>query len=140
MNEEIIRRNNEIVSNNDTVHHLGDFCLANSKIATSFLNRLNGNHIFIKGSHDYWLDNNTPTRLEINIGKQFIVLDHYAMRVWARSHYNSWQLYGHSHGKLPPQGKQWDVGVDNNNFYPISFNEIVKIMEKQPDNFNLIRK
>jgi calcineurin-like phosphoesterase family protein len=40
------------------------------------------------------------------------------MRVWPRSHHNSWQLYGHSHGKLLPIGKQWDIGVDNNDFYP----------------------
>ena len=33
---------------------------------------------------------------------QLVVLCHYAMRVWDRSHYGSWHLYGHSHGNLPP--------------------------------------
>ena len=60
------------------------------------------------------------------------------MRVWHRSHYNAWQLYGHSHAKLEPIGKQYDVGVDNNNFMPVSFNELVEIMDKQPNNFNYI--
>jgi calcineurin-like phosphoesterase family protein len=62
------------------------------------------------------------------------------MRVWPRSHYNSWQLYGHSHGRLEPVGKQWDVGVDNNNFYPVSFDQLVEIMKNRPDNFNLVKK
>lgn len=70
-----------------------------------------------------------------------------AMLVWPRSHYNSWQLFGHSHGGLSHtnsdnliHGKQMDVGVDTNNFYPYSFEQIQKIMEKRPDNFNLVRK
>ena len=57
---------------------------------------------------------------ELKLGDIHIVVCHYAMRVWPRSHYNSWMLYGHSHGKLAPQRKQWDIGIDNNNFYPIS--------------------
>ena len=42
--------------------------------------------------------------------------------------YNSWQLYGHSHGKLAPIGKQWDVGIDNNDLYSVSFNKIREII------------
>jgi hypothetical protein len=32
---------------------------------------------------------------------QPIVLCHYAMRVWNRSHHGAWHLYGHSRGNLP---------------------------------------
>ncbi len=28
---------------------------------------------------------------------QSLTLCHYAMRVWNKSHFNAWQLYGHSH-------------------------------------------
>lgn len=62
------------------------------------------------------------------------------MKVWVRSHYNSFQLYGHSHGNLPTEGKQYDVGVDNNNFFPVSLDKIIEIMRKKPCNFNLIRR
>ena len=62
------------------------------------------------------------------------------MRVWHKSHFNSWNLYAHSHGKLQPEGKQWDVGVDNNKFHPVSINEIIRIMDNRPDNFNLVKK
>jgi calcineurin-like phosphoesterase family protein len=67
-----------------------------------------------------------------------IIGSQYAMRVWPRSHYNSWQLFGHSHGKLEPKGKQHDIGVDNNKYSPVSFPEIRNIMASQPDNFNLV--
>jgi len=43
---------------------------------------------------------------------QLIVLCHYSLRVWDRSHYGSWHLYGHSHGNLPPLENSLDVGVD----------------------------
>ena len=62
------------------------------------------------------------------------------MRTWARSHYNSWQLYGHSHGRLDPIGKQWDVGVDNNFLHPVPWTELVKIMASRDNNPNLIYK
>jgi calcineurin-like phosphoesterase family protein len=46
------------------------------------------------------------------------------MRTWPASHMGSWQLYGHSHGKLPPIGFQLDVGVDSWEFYPVSWEEV----------------
>jgi calcineurin-like phosphoesterase family protein len=139
MNEVIVDKHNEVVGPNDTVVHAGDFTLAPNHFAQKFIKRLNGKHIFVRGSHDSWLPKNHQTRFEMHIGKVQIVVDHYAGRVWSKSHYNSWQLYGHSHGGLPPIGKQWDVGVDNNDFYPVSFEQLLEIMAKQPDNFNLVR-
>jgi calcineurin-like phosphoesterase family protein len=144
MNETIIENNNKVVSTRDTVIHAGDFTLLKDKeqIYNSFINRLNGTHVFLKGSHDYWLKS-SPNALQIWERKMngcYIVVCHYAMRTWARSHYNSFQLYGHSHGKLKPMGKQHDIGVDNNKFYPVSFKNIVEIMKKRPNNKNFIRR
>jgi len=63
---------------------------------------------------------------EVNIRNQPIVLCHYAMRVWHHSGRGAWQLYGHSHGKLPATegSRSIDVGVDTNDFRPYSFDEI----------------
>jgi len=60
------------------------------------------------------------------------------MRVWNRSHFNSWQLYAHSHGGLRPIGKQYDIGVDGDNYYPVSFDKLRTIMDKKQNNFNYI--
>ena len=140
--EKIISNNNEIVKKDDVVIHAGDFTLANAEIANKIISRLNGIHIFLRGSHDRWMNKNFPDIYEKRFNQQIIVVSHYAMLVWPRSHYGSWQLFGHSHGKLnhPLMGKQYDVGVDNNNFYPVSFDQIVEIMKDKPDNFNLRRE
>ena len=131
MNESLIANHNAIVGKNDITIHAGDFCFGTKYWSDLIIKRLNGNHIFLKGSHDRWLPNSAKTMWRGHIEKQFIVVCHYAMRTWERSHYGSWQLYGHSHGTLPPVGKQWDVGVDNNNFKPVSFEQLKEIMSKQ---------
>ena len=139
MDKEIIRRHNEVVKDNDIVVHAGDFMMGNKAFAAKYINQLNGKHIFIKGSHDKWLVGANQI-WETSIEKTHIVVCHYSMRVWPKSHFGSWQLYGHNHGGLEPIGKQWDIGVDNNNFYPISFEQLKEIMKSRPDNFNLIKK
>jgi calcineurin-like phosphoesterase family protein len=77
--------------------------------------------------------------LEIREQRQHLTLCHYCLRVWPRSHFNSWHLYGHSHGTLPPIGKSWDAGVNTNDFTPLAFPQIQAIMKTRPDNPNLVR-
>lgn len=143
MDDEIIKRHNEVVGPGDTVIHIGDFSLMSSRNVENYMRRLNGIHKFIKGSHDYWLDTyngiDAHEILEMTIDGNYIVACHYAMKVWPRSHFNSWQLFGHSHGRLEGVGKQMDVGVDTHNFYPYSLEEIKKIMDKKEDNFNKLK-
>ena len=141
MDEELIRRHNEIVKDNDLTIHVGDFSLIHSieTVHKKYVNRLKGKHFFLKGSHDRWLPANAVSIREDRIDGQVVVACHYAMRVWPRSHYGSWQVFGHSHGRLPPLGKQHDVGVDNNDFRPVSFERLKEIMATREDNPNLIR-
>lgn len=132
MDEEIIRRWNYTVEPDDTVFHLGDFCMGNPN---RYLNRLNGKKIFLLGSHDKNMSGLTkermiiiqPTKDEYG-SKRLIVLCHYAMRSWPMSHYASWHLFGHHHGRLEPYGLSFDVGVDCWDFYPISLDEVAKKM------------
>lgn len=143
MDNILINNHNDLVKDDDVVIHAGDFTLEKDKqkVYGKYINRLKGKHVFLKGSHDYWLPWSHSQQIwEKYINGYYIVVCHYAMRTWARSHYNSFQLYGHSHGRLNPVGKQHDIGVDNNNFRPVSFNEVIEIMEKRPDNPNLIKK
>lgn len=152
MDEEIIKRWNSEIKPKDTVYHLGDFSFHPAR----YLKRLNGELHIILGNHDpkpskwkgYMLGNiNYPphpniksvqTTLEISPHGQFIFLSHYAHRVWPKSHFNTWHLYGHSHNTLEQWGKSMDVGVDGNDFYPYSWNEIRTAMDYCPDNPNLV--
>lgn len=153
MNEELIIRWNNKVGVGDIIFHLGDFGFGNVR---RIIDRLNGMIYLIPGSHDSLDGYYMHERLTIYsplyelkkiydcVTKRNIRLDHpitlchYAMRTWSASHYNSWHLFGHSHGRLPPYGKSFDVGVDTHNFYLYSLDEIEKIMDKLPDNFNLV--
>lgn len=148
MDEAIINNHNSMVYPNDITIHAGDFTLwKNLKgIYEKYINRLKGKHIFLSGSHDYWLngDKHINQIWEKNISydgkKYYVVVCHYAMHTWARSHYNSFHLFGHSHGNLQVDGKRYDCGVDNNNYYPVSMKQIIDIMRSKSDNFNLVRK
>lgn len=130
MNEVLVQMHNERVGTNDVTVHFGDFgWFKSAREALEWSKRLHGNHIFIKGSHDHWMPNTYKHMWRKEINGQYIVGCHYALRTWDRAHHGSWNLYGHSHGTLPPIGKQWDVGVDNNQFAPVSFDQLKVIME-----------
>lgn len=137
MNQDLIKRHNSVVGVNDTVIHGGDFCFhGRSGDAGKIIGQLNGNHTFVRGNHDSWLPKSAIKMWSKRIEGQYIVVCHYALRVWNRSRYNSWQLHGHSHGELKPIGKQWDVGVDNNDYFPVSFEQMKLIMRNRPNNFD----
>ena len=140
MDEAIIANYNSVVGPDDTVIHVGDFVFGKKPAAEAYIKRLKGKHIFIRGNHDKWMENSNNYMMEFTIEGMRIVACHYAMRVWNRSHFNSCAVFGHTHGRLPPVGKQWDVGVDNNNFFPVFFEQLKAIMDKQPDNPNFIKE
>jgi calcineurin-like phosphoesterase family protein len=147
MDEILIERWNNRVKPNDIIYHLGDVAWGSNGII-QYVPKLNGQIILIKGNHDRIHHDNAGLFKEVHPGflnikvsnHELIVLCHFSMRVWDRSHYNSWHLYGHSHGMLPPEGKSWDVGVDANNYAPVSLDEIRQIMKSRPNNFNYIGK
>lgn len=138
MDEELIYRWNELVRPTDVVYCLGDFTLKSRKHFNAYVERLSGTINFIPGGHDLWIGGVVPKTDRYTIFPpilsleypreddypQVIVLCHYAMRVWDRSHYGSWHLYGHSHGKLPKLPFSVDVGVDAQNFYPVSLDDL----------------
>lgn len=140
MDEGLISNFNSVVDKGDVTIHAGDFCWLNKKedVYKKYVNRLNGTHILLIGSHDHWQSNSARYIWRKRIDGNLIVVCHYCMKTWEASHYNSWQLFGHSHGRLEGVGKQYDIGVDNNMYYPVSFETISCIMGNRPDNFNLV--
>lgn len=132
MDETLINNWNKVVTKNDVVYHLGDFCFRDFK---KYFSRLNGKNIFIiKGSHDkgisQYIDSTDlitikPDKLLDEYGNNIsITLCHYSMRSWYLSHYASWHLFGHHHGNLEPLGLSFDVGVDCWDYFPISLEEV----------------
>ena len=138
MNKTLVSNHNYLVKQDDIVIHAGDFTLQGYNKFKEYLTFLNGRHIFVKGSHDIWAKKFNPSEipnlhkelgqkvhdiLELSINNRKIVVCHYAMRTWPHSHHGSILFYGHSHGKLKPFYNALDVGVDNNDYRPISLIE-----------------
>ncbi len=137
MNEALVANWNRVVKPGDIVWVLGDFSLSNDPaIIDNFLDRLNGNKSLVVGNHDSkacvssrkWRAVEDLTHIRWNGEK--IILCHYAMRVWHKSHHGSWMLHGHSHLTLPELDTlSFDVGVDGWNFTPVSFEQVKAKME-----------
>ncbi len=56
-----------------------------------------------------------------------IILSHYPISI----DNSDYCLHGHSHGKKPQKGIQYDVSVDNSNFCPLSYRKLTEIMKKR---------
>lgn len=140
MNSALVDNWNSVVRPGDLVFCLGDFAFCDEDKAIKYAKRLMGNKYLIFGNHDKRLRKNKEFLSQwiwardlesISVEGQKVVLCHYAMKVWAGSHKNSYQLFGHSHGSLKddPNSLSLDVGVDNWDYYPASFEEIQKKMK-----------
>lgn len=139
MNEAMIARWNLVVGKHDHVYHLGDFAVRSPRAKTdAVLDRLNGHIHLIQGNHE---DDALRVRHRfvkvadyqtLKIGEQKVVLFHYPIRSWDGIFKGSWHLFGHVHGLVPGFGKSFDIGVDNWNFNPLSWDEVIVEMGKRP--------
>jgi len=141
MDDALIANINKVVKPNDRLFHLGDFAMRNVLL---YRQRIRcKNIVLIKGNHDKDGEALTAAfsnvydmlhlKIDLNGVPKTIVLCHYAMKVWNKSHYGSYHLFGHSHGGLPDDETElaFDVGVDCHNYRPISLDEVIAIMAKK---------
>lgn len=150
MNEKLVENWNRVVPEDGTVFHLGDFAFGGSSVWNSIIPRLNGHINLIIGNHDRknlrqgymsYFDMVVP-QLQIEIEDNSIYLNHYPFLCYGGSYRGVWQLFGHVHSGPQADGldisrlrvllpTQYDVGVDNNNFTPISYREVKEKIESQ---------
>lgn len=163
MDETMIDRWNSVVETGDAVYHLGDFTLGDMSYFRRYSRRLNGRLFVIPGSHDWrWLKGYdreedppvsadgmwvtvTPPLMSLEIrehrGRNYqrdkhplvIVLCHYSMQKWDRSHHGSLHLFGHSHGRVEGIGRSMDVGVDCWDFYPLDLDAVIEELTEHED-------
>ena len=148
MNEDIVKRWNEVVDPHDIVIILGDITLYDkSNKIIKILRSLNGVKYFMQGNHDsdlavigykdnYVFDKYLPQLQAVeyttidNI-KYLLHLCHYPLLDWFGKQKGSYQIFGHTHGNL----KQHDLAqldVSWSIWYkPMEINEIIKIIQKQ---------
>ncbi|MBY0526230.1 MAG: metallophosphoesterase family protein [Gemmataceae bacterium] len=143
---------NSLVGERDVLWHLGDWAMAGKSGYQDSCRRYRDRIVcrtvnIVWGNHDRRsirdLFNEAHEQVELSLEGQRIVLNHYAMAVWNRSHRGSWQFYGHSHGGAEawmdahlPGRRSMDVGVDHafavlGTFRPWSFEELQARLSSQ---------
>jgi calcineurin-like phosphoesterase family protein len=123
MDAELIARWNAVVGPQDEVWHLGDFART-AKRAAEVLAQLNGVKHLIVGNNDPAPDPaagwaSLAPYAEIEREGRFLVLCHFPFRSWNRQHKGALNLHGHSHGRMKPLPRQFDVGVDVRDYRPV---------------------
>ena len=154
MNRKLIENWNNVVKPDDLVFHLGDFAFGGQPLWRYIREQLNGNIILIKGNHD---DRNLKNgckvlfdgvydQVKFYIENRCIYLNHYPFLCYGGSYRSEedavFQLFGHVHSGPNSTGLdndrlkmlfpyQYDVGVDNNNYTPVSWEQIKEIIHEQ---------
>lgn len=131
MDEAIIADWNSKVQPEDTIYNLGDFFFhRDTKTVLDIVARLNGNIHWILGNHDYpgtvqAIRSSAGNRVKVdhylelkNIGetKSTVIMLHYPMFEWNKSHHGSIHLHGHCHGNINHLNegiRRIDVGWDS---------------------------
>lgn len=143
MNEGLIDRWNEVVKPDDTVYVLGDFAFCGTTEIKRISSRLIGKKHIVLGNHDW----KYPRRRWLEFGFYSAELSH-QNALFSMSHFpykgsgdhtaenrfelnrleddGKWLLHGHIHRLWRIKGKMLNVGVDRNNYYPISIDEILR--------------
>ena len=164
MNDTLIENWNKVVNKDSIVFHLGDFAWGNNWM--QFLNKLNGHKILIMGNHDFKNKDATALakgfdyvcqQLYINVEHRKVILNHCPILCYGGTYRKDedkvYQLFGHVHsGKYTNNAlnkgldyerlkilfpTQYNVGVDNNDFTPISWYDVNnKIQEQIKNNKN----
>jgi len=156
-----IQENWKGIGEDDLLFHLGDIFLCREKRSEGLaialnkaLEPLKGSVFIILGNHDQriathgtYLLEHVPKLVGILDYAEImvknpeenndipIILSHYPMSQWNGKTRRSVMIHGHCHGNQEEQITQIDVGIDNNNGFPYSLQEIFdiilkKIMEK----------
>jgi calcineurin-like phosphoesterase family protein len=126
MDREMIDHWNSVVEPGDEVWHLGDFAVRQSAQRVAFLLKvLHGRkHLIVGNNDDATVTENNGWQsvqpyAEVVVDGIKLVLCHYPFRTWRDMGKGTINLHGHSHGRLKPLPRQFDVGVDAWDFQPV---------------------
>lgn len=156
MDHALIQKWNSVVKPDDIVFHLGDVAFADRNKWRQILNALNGKKYLIQGNHDrdgdipYECFEEVVDMLQLSVWDEELqsyptfIMAHYPLATWAGIQRGIFNLHGHIHSVPDLNGSgfdmeiakkapwnQYDVGMDRNNFIPISYSDLKVIFTKR---------
>jgi calcineurin-like phosphoesterase family protein len=149
MHKTLIDNWNSLITDQDDIYILGDFVFkGKGQEANEILKTLKGKKYLIKGNHEKYLDDPSFNPMVFEWIKDYhtlihenrkIILFHYPILEWDGFFHNAIHLYGHVHngGNNPGYQEKFkmlgpkaiNVGVDVNNFYPVSIQKVIQMAE-----------
>lgn len=157
MNDTIVNNINRMVGEDDILFHLGDWSFGGFEKIGEFSDRVicKNTHLIL-GNHDHHIEKDrddiqlaftsvnhyldlevveAPTSKMIPPRSHRFILCHYPIASWIDMNRGTMHLHGHVH--LPKHqrvgnGRSLDVGVDGNDLEPITLNQVVSLLKKQP--------
>lgn len=147
MTDMILTNVSEQAKPGDEIFNVGDVSFGTfeqTEKALLDIKRMGINHHLILGNHDKRIRDSSVLRAcfesvgdmkAITLGKQVIIMSHFAYSIWDRKHYGSWHFFGHSHGGYQQEGKCMDVGLDTRPVGDMkmwTYDELAAIMKFQP--------
>lgn len=138
MHEAIISKWNSKVQPHDTVWILGDISFGKATLTAEILNSMHGHKHLVIGNHDnHHIEkgifrssfNSIQHYKELEHNNHTIIMMHYPIAFWNRSHHGTIHLHGHLHGSPSGlTGRIKDVGMDTNDLYPYLLDNIIDEM------------
>ena len=142
MNEEMIKKWNSVVKEDDKIYHLGDFGFGSKEQIANIISKLNGRIFLILGNHD----NHTPQWYrdagvkEVYdhpiIIKDFIVLSHAPQPFICDSRTPYVNFFGHVHDSemFKTYGpRHFCACVERHDYKPVNIEEVIKYFRGEND-------
>ena len=155
MEEKIISKWNQKVSDEDTIYVLGDIGKDDDPSTIDIFNKLKGHKHLIVGNHDHnMLEDIKKSNLFESIkfidlildGDNKVCLCHYPLMDWMEFNRDGLLVYGHIHNKTENNGyayklmkvyyknlKAYNAGVDVIGFEPRTLKELINLKEANKD-------
>lgn len=135
MDELIIENYNKTVGDNDSVYHLGDFCLGGKDNISRIASRLRGKKRLVLGNHDYEAKLYYPHFQKVMSFRQFgdlfklpVYLCHFPLMEVAynyRHRIMGINIHGHIHTNETESVYHKNVCVEKINYTPIAIESII---------------
>ena len=138
MNADLIKRWNAKVGTDDLVYFLGDFGLGPAVKLGEIRRQLNGRITMLRGNHDLFRISQKKWKEVVGMDEvtDMLFVHGYRLYHWPKedhedADWDGYYLCGHIHEKWKWCGRHYNVGVDVNNFEPISLEEMNEIAKQR---------
>jgi len=143
MTEGLVENWNSVVSPSDTVYHLGDFGMGDKSQIPVVRKRLNGRIILVRGNHDCKHNGKLlpfvesggfeeiHTELTTTVDGMKVFMRHEPKMDFVPDENAALHLCGHVHESWNRVGSIINVGVDVNDYRPVTLDQLVSMVEKK---------